>query len=251
MLNIFALLAVLTAVSGFIGYWLVWAGRDDIPLSGAWLKTAAVAGLAVAAFCDSLPKALHFGQFSSFDLIALGLLCSAVGDFALARPGPRAFLCGLSAFALAHLGYATALTLRSRAMIDGDILYDNAHRFAGGAIGFGQIAALIGLAALLLSTELWLTPRTAALRWPVRLYVLLIGAMAASMILLLNSAGATLLRLGAVLFIASDVMLALRLFVISTPLWRNRLALALWPAYWLGQALILMGASIYWLHPKG
>ena len=48
--------------------------------------------------------------------------------------------------------------------------------------------------------------------------------------------------LGAALFVASDLLLALRLFVAQDAQAQRRLSLLLWPAYWGGQALILLGA---------
>lgn len=52
-------------------------------------------------------------------------------------------------------------------------------------------------------------------------------------------------RLGAALFILSDLMLALQLFVVKGEAVLRMLALALWSAYWTGQALILWGAVTY------
>jgi hypothetical protein len=46
------------------------------------------------------------------------------------------------------------------------------------------------------------------------------------------------LRLGAALFILSDLMLAVEMFVARDPGLRRGLARVLWPAYWAGQALI-------------
>jgi len=106
--------------------------------------------------------------------------------------------------------------------------------------------ALVALLALVLSTEFWLAPRTGGLRWPVRIYVLLIALMGISALLLPVHPGQGWLRLGAVLFILSDLMLALQLFVVRDAGWQRRLALALWPAYWLGQALIAWGAVVFW-----
>jgi hypothetical protein len=54
------------------------------------------------------------------------------------------------------------------------------------------------------------------------------------------------LRLGAALFILSDLMLALQLFVVKDAVTRTRLAMALWPASWVGQVLIAVGAVMLW-----
>ena len=41
-------------------------------------------------------------------------------------------------------------------------------------------------------------------------------------------------------------MLALRLFVVSDPARQRLLSLSLWPAYWLGQAVIGLSALAFW-----
>jgi uncharacterized membrane protein YhhN len=49
--------------------------------------------------------------------------------------------------------------------------------------------------------------------------------------------------LGAALFVASDLLLSLDLFVVETPTLDRSISNALWPAYWSGQALILLGMA--------
>jgi uncharacterized membrane protein YhhN len=80
----------------------------------------------------------------------------------------------------------------------------------------------------------------------VRAYVLVIGLMGVAVVLLPAHPGQEGLRLGATLFLASDLMLALRLFVVREPARQALLSRLLWPAYWLGQALIAAGAQLYW-----
>lgn len=84
------------------------------------------------------------------------------------------------------------------------------------------------------------------MRQPVRAYVGLIGLLGLAAILLPAQPGQGWLRLGAGLFILSDLLLALQLFVVKGRDWRVRLALSLWPAYWAGQALIAWGAVQFW-----
>ncbi len=223
---------LLSALLCSLAYWVVWASHDQISLTGAAFKTAATALLAILALGE--------GAGSSF-LIALGMALGAGGDFALTRRGQTAFLLGMAAFAAGHLGYVAAFWLRAQSIA--------ANAQAPALSGF-DLAALIGLAALVLSTEVWLAPRTGALRWPVRGYVLVIGLMGGAAILLPphpENAGAGVLQTGAMLFILSDLLLALRLFVFPKGRPARALSLTLWPAYWLGQALILAGAVLYWL----
>ena len=230
-------LALLASPLCFLAYWIAYAAKDEVSWPRSLLKTLAtllpaLVGLAIT-------------RSGGLQLIYLGLAFGALGDFALSRRGEPAFLAGMAAFVLGHLLYAYALWQRSQAMIAADLPGDS------GSISALQILALALLAALMLSTELWLAPRTATLRWPVRGYVVVIGAMAATAILLAPNSGHVLLRLGAALFVLSDGLLALRRFVVTAPVWQSRLSLALWPAYWLGQMLIAYGAIVYWIYPKG
>lgn len=219
-----ALATAMISLTAAVAYWLVYAMREVKGTAGAVFKTASTALLA------ALALAMPPGGW--FWLIPLGLALGALGDLLLALGGVRLFLGGVAAFGLGHLAYAGGFLWRS------------------GEIGFDWLSVQEGLAlalllALLASTEAWLAPRTGELRQPVRGYVGLIGLMGVSAILLPAHPGQGVLRLGAALFILSDLMLALQLFVMKTPGVQRRLALLLWPAYWAGQALILWGALLY------
>ncbi|WP_371168370.1 lysoplasmalogenase [Aliiroseovarius sp. 2305UL8-7] len=156
--------------------------------------------------------------------LVAGLFLSALGDFGLSRDGDGPFLYGLSAFALAHVLYILHFLTLSEAPF-----YE--------AFVSTPIAA-IALVALMVSTELWLAPFTGALRWPVRIYVIIIGAMGLTALAL--PLGWSLL--GAMLFIISDVILAIELFRMSETNRHRKLAgYAIWSFYIAGQALILWG----------
>jgi uncharacterized membrane protein YhhN len=213
------------ALAAAVLYGQRFAGVEDKGWVGAGVKTASTALLAVL-------LALMSGA-EGFWLIPLGLALGALGDLCLALKGERAFLAGVGAFGLGHLAYAGGVLLRSR-----DIGFDG--------LSLGEGAALLGLLGLLVSTEFWLAPRTGSLRWPVRGYVGLIGLMGVAVILLPAAPGQGVLRAGAALFMLSDLMLAIQLFVARDPGLRRGLALALWPAYWGGQALIAWGAVAFW-----
>jgi uncharacterized membrane protein YhhN len=219
-----ALATALLSLAAAVAFWLGYARREVKGRAGAAIKTASTGLLAALAF--ALP---HGGWFW---LIPLGLALGAMGDLFLALGGVQRFLAGVTAFGLGHLAYAGGLVWRS-----GELGFDGLS---------GTELALLGLlVALLLSTEVWLAPRTGDLRQPVRGYVGLIGLMGVAAILLPAHPGQGVLRLGAALFILSDLMLALQLFVVKGEGIRRVLALALWPAYWAGQALILWGAVAY------
>ena len=173
------------------------------------VKTGSVAALALAGPGLSAPA-----------LIVAGLALGAVGDFFLSRPGERAFLAGMGAFAAGHLAYAAAF-------------------WTPGV--FPPLGPTLVLLALAASTEFWLTPRTGSLRWPVRAYVAVITLMALAALTL--GPDRQIALLGAVLFVTSDLMLSLDLFVVQTPALNRLLSHMLWAAYWSGQALILAGMA--------
>ncbi|MBE0553305.1 MAG: lysoplasmalogenase [Rhodobacteraceae bacterium] len=228
MFSVFGLLLLVAPLAALI-YLIGFAARAEGRHSwtGTCMKTLSTAALALTGLSGGAPG-----------LITLGLALGAMGDFALSRPGKPAFLAGMGAFAAGHLAYALAFWQRGAVL-------------GGPDLGPGPVVALAVLVLLLISTEFWLAPRTGALRGPVRGYGLVIGVMAASVALLPANPGDTPLTLGAALFLASDVLLALRLFVATAPTTQGALSLALWPAYWLGQVLILFGAALYWTFPKG
>jgi uncharacterized membrane protein YhhN len=213
------------SLAAAVAFWLGYAVREVKGVAGAAVKTASTALLA------ALAQTLSPGGW--FWLIPLGLALGALGDLFLALGGVRRFLAGVAAFGLGHLAYAGGFLRRSAELgFDGP--------------GAGEVLALAGLVGLLLSTEVWLAPRTGALRQPVRGYVGLIGLLGVAAVLLPADPGQGVLRLGVGLFILSDLMLALQLFVVKSVAWRRRLALTLWPAYWTGQALIAGGAVLFW-----
>ena len=220
-----AVLAV-AALAAALVYWLRYCTRDDPGATGAAVKAASTTLMAAILW-------LAVAQGQGLWPIALGLTLGALGDWFLARRGQAAFLAGMAAFAAGHLAYAGGMLARS------------AELGPDGWTGAEGIAAGL-LAVLLASTPVWLLPRTGALRAPVAGYVAMIGLMGLAAILLPAHPGQGGLRLGAALFILSDLMLALQLFVVKDAATRRRLALALWPAYWAGQVLIALGAVSLW-----
>lgn len=186
------------------------------PQSRGWGKTLIKT---TPLLCFALGAGLAQGPV----FLILALLFSAAGDFALSRPGRMAFLYGLSAFSLAHI-FLIILFLG----FSGDPLW--------AAFASAPILA-IGMLALAFSTEIWLAPHAGNLRWPVRIYVGLIGAMMLAGLTL--PPGYWKITLGAALFVVSDLILALRLFRLpQTGTLARRAAQATWVFYIAGQVLI-------------
>lgn len=190
-----------------LAYGVVWAdAKPSWPRS--LCKTLSVALLAVASVLMGAPG-----------LITLGLVLGALGDLFLSRPGQASFLAGMAAFGLGHLAYTAVFW-----GVGGDL----------------SILWMAGLGALAASTEVWLAPRTGALRWPVRAYVAIIALMA----LAASTLGVGLTAAGAGLFLVSDFLLSLDLFVLAqNGTGRRALRRILWAAYWGGQGLIALGMA--------
>lgn len=191
-------------------YGVLWCWREGESWPRSLVKTGALALLAISGAVMGAPS-----------LIVSGLAFGALGDFCLSRPGTRFFLAGMAAFAIGHLAYAW---------------------FFVGNGGWPDAAlpliGMLGLVVLAASTEFWLAPHTGSLRWPVRGYVVVITLMGIAALMLKEP----LVLFGAALFVLSDLLLSLNLFVVKAPRLRLILAPALWAAYWLGQLLILHGA---------
>eukprot|EP00934_Nitzschia_sp_Nitz4_P001327 Nitzschia sp. Nitz4//scaffold118_size93875//18775//19602//NITZ4_004778-RA/size93875-processed-gene-0.55-mRNA-1//-1//CDS//3329533694//1327//frame0 len=173
------------------------------------IKTIPLVGFTTIASYHRLPVAL-----------ILALSFSAGGDLALSRPGDTAFLIGLISFALGHVCY---IVLFSRIV----------QRYAR-----WTLPPFVGLAV---STEFWLAPHTDDMKWPVRVYVIIICVMSISAVNLPQESVLRLATLGALSFLASDLLLSLVLFRFSEASKQSEIAeYALWTLYVMGQAFILM-----------
>jgi uncharacterized membrane protein YhhN len=178
-------------------------------------KTLAVAMLAVLAFMQGGPL-----------LLVAALALSAVGDAFLSRDGEKAFLGGLASFLLAHILYVP-LFLQSGG--GSGLLGTESWR---GAIALGLAAfAIVMLAAL------WRRVGP-ALRIPIAVYVAAILAMGISAL----TTSDTLVIGGAVLFMASDGLLAAEKFLLAaiSP-HRVWMRYAVWALYYAAQLAITLG----------
>jgi uncharacterized membrane protein YhhN len=151
------------------------------------------------------------------------LLGSVCGDILLDLPYANIFIFGLVAFLVAHLFY-TVLFFRYAKSPDG--------------IGKVLMAGLVLFAGVMIWIFRGITP---ALYGPVVLYILVIVTM--SIGALLVPAENRLLFWGALLFIASDVVLALNKFLMAVPYGRV-INISL---YFIAQFMIIMAARDIWV----
>lgn len=187
-----AIVGALLRTQGVLDAWMLlhWAGKP--------MATAVVLWLAWRHAAAQVDSRLHRG-------VVAGLVFSLVGDVLL-MASPRLFVGGLLAFLAAHLCYLRAFTGDTRL--------------------FAQPAALAGLLAVGagILAVLWdgLEP---ALKLPVVVYMLVLVAMAAQAIARAQrhpELATWSAALGAMLFVASDTLLAIDRFrspVLLAPLW--------------------------------
>ena len=178
-------------------------------------KTLSVAMLAVLAFMQGGPL-----------LLVAALALSAVGDAFLSRDGEKAFLGGLASFLLAHILYVP-LFLRSGGGLD--VLGTETWR---GAIALAMAAFVVVMLA-----ALWRRVGP-SLRVPIAVYIAAILAMGISALTLDNP----WVIGGAVLFMASDGLLATEKFLVpAIAPYRAGIRYAVWVLYYAAQLCITLG----------
>jgi uncharacterized membrane protein YhhN len=196
---------------------VIYAFALDMPpkLSRTAAKTLAVAMLAVLAAMQGGPLLL---------VVALGL--SAVGDAFLSRDGEKAFLGGLASFLAAHIVYV-ALFLQAGGGLD--LLSSESWR--------GAIALAMAAFGIVMLAALWRRVGP-PLRIPIAVYVAAIMAMGISAL----TTDKVWVIAGAVLFTASDGLLAAERFLLAaiSP-HRVWMRYAVWVLYYAAQLAITLG----------
>jgi uncharacterized membrane protein YhhN len=205
--------ALVTALTSAAVVATLWALRSGSRLHRTFKMTAATGFVAMALTAGAADTG-----YGRVVLVALAL--SWIGDLSLTYPGKKAFLAGLAAFLLAHMAYVAAFVVRGTA---------SPHPLEVAAIGIVSLAA-VG----------WMFPHVGrSMRGPVLAYVVAITAM----VILAGSTAEfeadARLRLGAVLFYLSDIMVARDRFV--APGFANRLVGL--PLYFGGQLLLAWSAG--------
>ena len=146
------------------------------------------------------------------------LVCSASGDIALTFHGQESFLVGVGFFALAHVAYIV-------------LLFDDLQlRTINGFI----ISTILMLSGLIFNK---LAPHLGSLQGPVTVYMLLLLGMVVTA--LLNQSVSKIVKLGALLFLCSDTLLAMNEFL-SPKISLSPLVMS---TYYLAQFLIVRGMA--------
>lgn len=179
------------------------------------VKTLPVACLAAIATLSGGPATL-----------TAALCFCALGDAFLALPSNRGFLPGLGTFLLGHLAYIALFLSAGGGM----------PALSEQTLIWIPIAILVGFATIMFA---WLRSDLGPMTIPVIAYIAAIVAMGATALTL--PAGLGLAMAGALLFIASDAVLATELF--KMPSDSPRLAFSsafVWIAYYAAQVSILI-----------
>ncbi len=156
-------------------------------------------------------------------VLALALALSALGDFALSRPGDRAFLLGMAAFGAAHLVYV--------------VLFAGLGELAVLA-SLPRVVAAFGVVLLAVLVALRLAKTAGAFAVPLRLYIGVIAAMGLAALSVPFGAGGGFIVVGAGVFMASDILIGHEKFA---GLRFADLGLVIWGLYYAGQGMILLG----------
>jgi uncharacterized membrane protein YhhN len=203
---------LLFSLAAAVVYGLILNTRETLLRSA--VKTLAVALLAALSFVQGGPL-----------LLIAALALSALGDAFLSRDGEKAFLGGLASFLAAHLGYIALFWLA------GAGLEPLSQPWRG---------ALAVVMAAFAATMLFMLWRRVGpdLRLPVAAYAAAILGMGISALTLDN----VWVIMGAVLFMASDGLLAAERFLVAaiSP-HREWMHYAVWALYYAAQLMITLG----------
>ncbi|WP_394887270.1 lysoplasmalogenase family protein [Mesorhizobium sp. AaZ16] len=203
---------LLFSLAAAVVYGLILNTRETLLRSV--VKTLAVALLAALAAIQGGPL-----------LLVAALALSALGDAFLSRDGDKAFLGGLASFLAAHLAYIALFWLAGAGLEP---------------LSQPWRAALAVVMAAFAATMLFMLWRRVGpdLRVPVAAYAAAILGMGVSALTLDN----VWLIMGAVLFMASDGLLAAEKFLVAAiSLHREWMRYAVWALYYAAQLMITLG----------
>ena len=198
-------------------YWAGWCWRAGRGWTGLLVKTGSTALLALFAYLAGGPW-----------LLVAGLALSSAGDafLAMGKPDEDKWLKpGMAAFFLAHVAYIAlfwALPQTGRTVLNLT----------------AQIVLVLGGVVFVR----WLGPSLGPMRIPVFAYTGIILVMGAAALRL--DPAFVLVTLGAIMFVASDMILSTQLFLRPAGAPPKMMpSLAVWGLYFFGQTLIAWGAT--------
>ncbi|WP_309621108.1 lysoplasmalogenase [Salinibacterium sp.] len=184
---------------------------------GATTVSAATKGLLMPALLLGMLVALPAVRSGIALWGGLALLFSWAGDLLLSTPGNSGFVAGLGAFLIAHVAYLVLFLREFRVRRVPRVAF---------ALVFWWAALLVVLG-----------PYLGTLLLPVAVYGFVLGGSTAA------AFGATrTIAIGGLLFLASDTLLAFKLFWPDFALWQKDSLVML--GYILGQGLIILGTVL-------
>ena len=176
----------------------------------------AAMAILLAVYCLQVPNVPLY-------IMAAGFALSAFGDFFLDLRGEKWFLPGLISFFIAHVAFAVYLFPHAATL----------SMYTGYEWGMSA-----GLIAATLGFYLWLKPALPSdMKIPVAAYSVVITIMGIAA--LTTTLPSLLVPIGAILFIASDVVLAVERFKFKFPLDKQ----INWALYASGQILLAVGVT--------
>lgn len=206
-------LLVAAAIAGVVDWWAVAARRRRIELVAKPVTMALLVGVAAVAG-DPV------GDVRA--ALVAGAVFGLIGDIALLDDGEPAFLAGLGAFAVGHVGYAVAGAL-------------SGFELPWSVPGLAFVAVLLGYRFATRTLPGARRHGGAVLAGAVVVYALVISAM----VVTAWATGSAVAAVGAMAFAASDWVLGHQRFV--GPLPGGRLAVMM--PYHVGQALLIVGLA--------
>ncbi len=183
--------------------------RHEISLPRSFWKTLPVLIMATIAV-----------YFNAAPMLSIAMLLCALGDYFLSR-GQAQFIPGLLAFLAGHIAYIALF-----------------YTLSEGAVFYWPML-LIALYSSVFGTYMWRA--TGKYRWPVVVYIVVITAMAGISLTLPSAFFLTVV--GVFVFVFSDSVLAVRMFIVRDERIKLMMSWAVWISYIAGQSLILIGVA--------
>lgn len=212
MVNVFSFFILGLSFIFSLGYGTIFINRE-ISKARSLFKTLPIFLLAIYALFAT----------PQFLWLAFALFFCALGDFFLSLDKNKFFISGLSAFLIGHILY---------------VLFFN---FELGIEPTSYLSVL-GVAIYAISFGGYLVTKTTKYRIPIIGYVLILCAMVIFATFLPPQY--IFVKLGALVFVISDSLLAIRMFIIKEKRSKEILSIAVWCTYITAQFLIVLKLTL-------